>query len=109
LPVGTPPELVAAYLASAKDPDFLRQVAPIYHLDSVSAVVQIHSGTADGEFLEETPPSWAAKLADGLVGAGRNVAYFSYPDQGHYFLGESWSVLLGRALELFDALLSTAP
>ncbi len=102
IPPNTEPELVEAYLAAAANPDFLREVAPLYHVANITAPIQIHIGTADGEFLAETPPEWSEKLATALQAANRDVAFFTYPDQGHFFTGTSWTTLLDRALALFD-------
>jgi dienelactone hydrolase len=102
IPPDTSPELIQTYLAAAADPDFLKQVAPIYHLAAVSVPVQVHVGTADGAFLAQTPPEWSAKLVTGLENAGKTVTYYTYPDQGHFFTGESWTTLLERANQLFS-------
>ncbi len=109
IPAGTPPELIEAYLAAAADADFLQQVAPLYHLERVGAPVQIHVGLDDGTGLAETPPNWSARLAEGLEAAGRDVTYFTYPDQGHFFSGESWMTLHERSLVLFDDHVKKAP
>ena len=103
IPPDTDPELIAAYLAAAADPEFLRDVAPIHHLAPLSTAIQIHIGTADGQSLGETPPVWSAKLAEALQAAGQEVDYFTYPDQGHFFTGSSWTDFLSRSLELYDA------
>ncbi len=102
IPPDTPQELIDAYQAAAADPEFLRQVAPLYHLEAITAPVQIHIGTADGQFLVETPPQWSEKLADALQAAGKEVEYYTYQDQGHAFTGESWTTFLTRALDFYD-------
>jgi len=102
IPPNTSPALIEAYLSAAADGEFLQQVAPLYHVENITAPMQIHVGTADGEFLAETPPEWSEKLASALMTAGREAAYFTYPGQGHFFTGESWTTLLDRALTLFD-------
>jgi pimeloyl-ACP methyl ester carboxylesterase len=94
--------LIDAYLDAAADPKFLPQVAPLYHLEAITAPVQIHVGTADGQALAETPTEWSLKLAEALQAAGRDVASFTYDDQGHFFTGESWDLLLERALSFFN-------
>jgi dipeptidyl aminopeptidase/acylaminoacyl peptidase len=106
IPRDTPQDLIDTYLAATADPDFLRTVAPLYHLDTITTPVQIHIGTADGQFLVETPPEWSEKLADTLRAEDKEIMYFTYPDQGHSFTGESWTVFLARALVFFDYLLN---
>jgi dipeptidyl aminopeptidase/acylaminoacyl peptidase len=97
-----PIEIVSAYLETAADSQLLRQIAPLYHLEQVTAPVQIHIGTADGAGAAETPPEWSEKLYEALQAAGKDVAYYVYPDQGHFFNGDSWALLLERAVMLFD-------
>jgi dienelactone hydrolase len=97
-----PMEIVSAYLETATNPQLLRQVAPLYHLEQVTAPVQIHIGTADGAGAAETPPEWSEKLYEALQAAEKEVTYYVYPNQGHFFSGESWALLLERALNLFD-------
>jgi ankyrin repeat protein len=107
IPPDTPPALIEAYLDAAADEGFLQQVAPLYHVANITAPVQIHVGTADGAFLTETPPEWSDKLATALQAAGRDIAYFTYAGQGHFFTGESWDTLLDRAWALCDTQLKT--
>ena len=102
IPPDTPPVLIETYLSAAADGDFLQQVAPLYHLGNVTAPIQIHIGTADGELLQQTPPEWSEKLAAALQEAGRDAVTFTYSGQGHFFTGESWNTLLDRSLGLFD-------
>jgi dipeptidyl aminopeptidase/acylaminoacyl peptidase len=102
IPPDLSPEIVQAYQNMAATPELLRQVAPLYHLEQVTAPVQIHIGTADGAGAAETPPEWSEKLYQTLQAAGKEVAYFVYPNQGHFFSGESWGLLLERAVTLFD-------
>jgi dipeptidyl aminopeptidase/acylaminoacyl peptidase len=107
MPPDTPPELIEAYLSSARDPDFLQQVAPIYHLEHVAVPVQVHIGTADGALLAQTPPEWSEKLMGGLENAGKTVTLYAYANQGHFFTGESWTTMLTRANDLFSQQLTS--
>jgi len=102
IPPGLPDPLVQSYLSAAADPELLQQVAPINYLDAVSVPVQIHIGAADGAALGETPPEWSEKLFDGLEAAGKDADYFTYPGQGHIFIGRGWDLLMERSLALFD-------
>ena len=102
IPADLPPELVAAYLATAADPAMLRQIAPIYQLDRVIAPVQIHIGTADGAEHNATPPEWSTKLHEAFLAAGRPAELFVYEGQGHLFTGAAWTEMMGRVGEFFD-------
>ncbi|MCB0034798.1 MAG: hypothetical protein KDE51_12285, partial [Anaerolineales bacterium] len=59
-------------------------------------------GSADVQVFSATPPEWSAKLADGLQTAGKEVEYFVYVGEGHFFGGENWALMLERARGLFD-------
>ncbi len=107
IPPDVPPEMVTAYLDAASDPEMLRQIAPIYHLQYVTAPVQIHSGTADGAALAETPPEWATAVYKALQSAGKEVTLYTYPGQGHYFSGADWTTMISRTADFFDAALSS--
>jgi len=98
-----PPEIVAAYLSAAADPAMLQQIAPIHHLGSVTAPVQIHIGAADGAEHNATPPEWSAKLHDALLAAGKSSELFVYEGQGHLFVGGAWTEMMTRAADFFDA------
>jgi dienelactone hydrolase len=95
---GTDDAMWAAYRQAVRDPAFLRRSSPIYHLDLVTAPVQIHQGLAD----DVTPPAWAEAIRDGLLAAGKEVAYYAYPGQGHAFQGESWNLFMERVTAFFD-------
>jgi uncharacterized protein len=103
IPPDTPADLIASYLTAAADPDLIRLFAPIYHLGHVQAPVHIHIGLADGQGLAETPPEWSEKLHAALLAAGKESELFRYAGQGHFFTGESWNLLLQRALILFQS------
>jgi dipeptidyl aminopeptidase/acylaminoacyl peptidase len=90
--------LWAAYRQAVRDPAFLRQSSPIYHFDLITAPVQIHQGSAD----DVTPPAWAEAIRDGLLAAGKEVAYYTYEGQGHAFQGEAWTHLMERVTAFFD-------
>lgn len=101
IPADIPDALLASYLEAANDPGMLLQIAPLHHLENVTAPVQIHIGLADGAGLSETPPMWSLQLADALQAANKPVSLFTYPDQGHFFWGESWSLFMERSLSHF--------
>ena len=98
-----PPAIVAAYLSAAADPAMLQQIAPIHHLDRISAPVQIHIGAADGAEVNATPPEWSTKLHEALLAAGKSSELFVYEGQGHLFAGAAWTEMMGRAGDFFDA------
>ena len=86
------------YDVVARHPEFIDLLSPIEHFNHVVGPVQIHQGSMD----TTTPPRWAWAIRDALEAAGKEVEYFSYPDQGHAFRGESWRLFLERVAAFFD-------
>ena len=80
----------------------MREVAPFYHLDLVSVPVQIHIGSADGDYIGSTPPEWSYKLNQGLLDANKDVEMFVYQNQRHSFTGDAWTLFMDRAVAFFD-------
>ena len=99
----TPSKLQNEYFATATHLEAIQSIAPIYHLDKIVTPIQIHIGTADGATLSQTPPTWSENLYQALLQAEREVDYFVYPNQGHFFNGEDWIRLLQRAVNFFNA------
>ena len=97
-----PNNLLGAYDLAAKDSDTLKKISPIYHLDLISAPIQIHYGTDDGLVYSGTPPEWSLKLTQSLRDAGKEVELFQYEGERHSFIGEPWFVFMGRVLRFFD-------
>jgi len=102
IPADLPLNLQTAYLNTASDAEALKQVAAYYHLDYVTAPIQIHYGTEDGKFLSGTPPEWSVKATQGLRDAGKQVELYQYEGEGHSFIGEPWFVFMRRVLKFFD-------
>jgi uncharacterized protein len=102
IPDSLPAEVVAAYVEAATSVETMREIAPYYHLDSVSVPVQIHIGSADGDYIGSTPPEWSYKLNQGLLDAGRAVELFVYNGQRHSFTGDAWFLFMDRAVAFFD-------
>lgn len=102
IPESLPAEIIAAYKESAQSAERMREVAPFYHLDSVTVPVQIHIGSADGDYIGSTPPEWSYKLTQGLLDAGKDVEMFVYQNQRHSFTGDAWTQFMDRAVAFFD-------
>lgn len=102
IPVDLQANLQDAYRFAATDADWLEEVAPYYHLDRVTAPIQIHYGTEDGRVLSGTPPEWSIKLAQGLRDAGKEVQSFQYEGERHSFIGPAWFEFMARTLRFFD-------
>jgi dipeptidyl aminopeptidase/acylaminoacyl peptidase len=102
IPLDLPPELIKAYYESSMDASVLRATSPIYHLDLVSAPIQLHYGLDDGKTLAGTPPEWSRKLFDALQKAGKQAQIFSYEGALHSFNGDNWIAFMERSSHFFD-------
>ena len=102
IPESLPAEVIAAYEVAAQSPERMREIAPYYHLDSVNVPVQIHIGSADGDYIGSTPPEWSYKLNQALLDWNKNVQLFVYQNQRHSFTGDAWILFMDRAVEFYD-------
>ncbi len=102
IPQDLPRNLQDAYRFAASDADTLKKISPLYHLDYVTAPIQIHYGTADGKLLSGTPPQWSVKLTQALRDAGKQVELLQYEGEGHSFIGQPWFDFMARTLTFFD-------
>lgn len=102
IPLELPADLVQAYRDAASDPAMLQWIAPIYHLSLVTAPVQIHIGTADGDTIGSTPPEWSYKLHEALLAAGKDAVLYRYEGERHSFIGDQWLTFMNRAVAFFD-------
>lgn len=102
LPLDLPPDLIASYFNSVTDPEILKAVSPLYHLENVTAPVQINYGTKDGLTFAGVPPEWSTKMYDGFILADKQAEIFSQVGEGHSFIGEPWFVFMARSLRFFD-------
>lgn len=102
IPNDLPLNLQDAYRFAATDTDTLKEVSPYYYLDDVTAPIQIHYGTKDGEFISGTPPQWSVKLTQALRDTGKEAEMYQYEGQGHSFIGQPWFDFMTRVLRFFD-------
>jgi dipeptidyl aminopeptidase/acylaminoacyl peptidase len=105
IPADLPFDLQTAYHKTASDAEALKDVAAFYHVDHVTAPLQIHYGTEDGQIYSGTPPEWSLKLTNGLRDAGRQVELYQYEGEGHSFVGEPWFIFMRRVLHFFDEIM----
>ena len=102
IPNELPHNLQDAYRFAATDADTLKEVSPYYYLDDVTAPIQIHYGTEDGEFISGTPPQWSVKLTQRLRDSGKEAEMYQYDGEGHSFIGQPWFDFMVRTLRFFD-------
>ena len=80
----------------------LQQTSPIYHLDLVTAPVEINFGTNDGKTSAGTPPEWSKKLYQAFKEAGKPAELFAYEGEFHSFNGDNWIAFMERSARFFD-------
>jgi dipeptidyl aminopeptidase/acylaminoacyl peptidase len=102
VPLDLPSDLIDAYRAASSDPDLLHQISPYYHLDLVTAPVEISYGTNDGQVLGSAPPVWSQKLYQAFKDAGKNAQLFAYEGEYHSFNGDAWLAFMDRTTQFFD-------
>lgn len=78
-------------------PEEMARIAPINHLEAITAAIAIHHGTADAQ----VPFSWSAELCDQLRALGKTVTCFTYQGQPHYFGGETDTLFRQRVVDFF--------
>ena len=90
-------KIVAAYGTPTSSPEFWRNVSPINFVNQIAAPIMLHHGTAD----ESCPIEWSDKFVAALKTAGKNITYFTYPDEPHEFIN-AWPTVMRRTTEFFD-------
>lgn len=81
----------------AQAPDLYERLSPLPYLKYVTAVVQIHWGSAD----ETVPRIWPGNLLAGLQAAGKSVEYFEYAGEPHSFTRAGNQLYLPRIAQFF--------
>lgn len=102
IPLDSPRDRIAGYFNAVTDPVMLEAVSPLYHLESVSAPVQIHYGMEDGLVSSGTPPEWSRETYDALIKANKDAQIFAYENEKHSFSPEHWFAFMERCSQFFD-------
>ena len=102
IPLDLPQEVLDAYYDSSTDAEALRAISPIFHLDLVTAPVQIHYGSRDGKEFAGTPPEWSRKLYQAFLEAGKPAKLFAYEGERHSFIGDAWFNFMEECVRFFD-------
>jgi len=102
VPLPLPSDLINAYRTASYDPDLLRQISPLYHLDLVTAPVEISYGSKDSLAVGGAPPEWSKKLYQAFKDTSKNAQLFAYDGQYHSFNGDAWLAFMDRTTQFFD-------
>ncbi|MBI3741171.1 MAG: alpha/beta fold hydrolase [Chloroflexi bacterium] len=93
--------------SAARDPmarlrEIFARSSPARFLQYVSAPVIIHHGEKD----DTVPIQWSIDLADALNARGKPATLYTYPTEGHVFVGLQWRLFMERTLAFFDKILA---
>ncbi len=108
VPLDLPPALIKAYYETSLDATLLNETSPIYHLNYVTAPIEINYGTNDGKISNGTPPDWSKKLYTALMEAGKPVQIFGYDGQAHSFVGDACNAFMERTARFFEQYVKNA-
>ncbi|MCC7117630.1 MAG: acetylxylan esterase [Anaerolineales bacterium] len=102
LPFSLPQNLIDAYFEATTDAEALKTVSPIYHLNYVTAPVQINYGTEDGKVSSGTPPEWSRKLYAAFLEANQEARLIGVEGEVHSFKYDAWFHFMERSAQFFD-------
>ncbi|MBI3914251.1 MAG: alpha/beta fold hydrolase [Chloroflexi bacterium] len=89
--------------SASRDPmarlrEIFARSSPFRNLQYVTAPVIIHHGEKD----DLVPLQWSIDLADALNARGKPAFFYSYPSEGHVFVGVQWRLFMERTISFFD-------
>jgi len=93
-------ELTDTYGTWDENPEFWASISPIDNVADISGPLQLHHGTADGD----VPLEFSESLYQAMVDAGKEVEYFTYPDNDHN-ISQAFSSAMQRTVEFYDRFL----
>ncbi len=93
-------ELTDTYGTWDENPEFWASISPIDNVADISGPLQLHHGTADGD----VPLEFSESLYQAMVAAGKDVEYFTYPDNDHN-ISQAFSSAMQRTVEFYDRFL----
>lgn len=102
IPLTLPQDLIDAYFKGSADPEMLKAVSPLYHLQDVTAPVQINYGTEDGKVSSGTPPEWSKKLYKAFIDADKEAYLIGVEGEEHSFKYDEWFHFMERSAQFFD-------
>ncbi len=89
--------LVEKYGTPEQNPNFWNSISANAYLSKISGPIQLHHGIADAS----VPFEFSQKLEEQIKQAGKEVEYYSYPENDHN-LSQSFGTVMQRSIEFFD-------
>ena len=93
-------ELTDTYGTWDENPEFWASISPIDNVADISGPLQLHHGTADGD----VPLEFSESLYQAMVAAGKEVEFYTYPDNDHN-ISQAFSSAMQRTVEFYDRFL----
>lgn len=90
--------LIDANGTPTDNPTFWNSLDPTYHLNNITAPIQLHTGGND----EEVPVAFSQSLNDKLLQAGKSVEYFNYPGGDHNISSPNFDLAMQRSVAFFN-------
>ncbi len=90
--------LISQYGDPSTVSDFWKSIDPNYHLDLITAPIQLDAGLSD----EEVPWQFSEGLDNRLTKEGKTVEYYTYPGADHNIDGGSFELAMQRSVQFFD-------
>jgi uncharacterized protein len=102
IPLDLPQDLIDAYFKGSTDSEMLKAVSPIYHLEHVTAPLQINYGTEDGKVSAGTPPEWSKELYQAFLDVDKEAYLIGVEGEEHSFKYDAWFHFMERSAQFFD-------
>ncbi len=96
-------DLIKQFGTPQSNPTFWDAIDPTFHLELITAPVQLHAGEAD----EEVPPDFSQKLYDKMKASGKTVEFYKYQGADHNISAPSFEVAMKRSVDFFDKYLKS--
>jgi len=89
-------EVRQAYGEPEQNPEFWAAISPFTYFNDIDAPFQIHHGTVD----ESVPLEWSENTVNRLRELGKQVEFFTYPNEPHEFVA-AWPLVMQRTASFF--------
>ncbi|MBI2032880.1 MAG: prolyl oligopeptidase family serine peptidase [Candidatus Levybacteria bacterium] len=90
-------KLLRKVLAEFEKEYDVEKYSPTNYFDWIIAPIQLHQGVLD----ESVPMIWSDQLAEILKKKGKDVEYFTYPQENHNFTNGTWPLALSRSIAFY--------
>jgi uncharacterized protein len=90
--------LIQQYGTPQENPTYWNAMDPRFHLDVITAPIQLDAGGAD----EEVPVQFSADLNGALQELGKTSEFYTYPGADHNISGASFNLAMKRTVDFYN-------